>query len=124
MKSELNEGATRATLEVTGEFSANALEDLITKLAVLRSTMSPPVTERPPDATTDPEKRILMESDCAMTAALRRNGGIRLWFRNSGIGWVAYEVEPERARAIAQYILSRTPEEGIDLFASGDGYRH
>jgi hypothetical protein len=121
---QLNSDGTRATIDLRGELTASELEDAITRLAVLRSNMTPPVTEKSPNPFTDPDKPILMESDCALTAALRRNGGIRLWLRNRGFGWVGYEVEPGRARAIANYILSRTPNEGINLFGEGDGTRH
>lgn len=121
---KLNADKTRTRIEVQGEFTASELENLITRLAVLRSDMQPPVPENPPDATTDPDKPILRESDSAMTAAARRNGGIRLWFRNRGLGWIAYEVDPARARGAAKYILSRTPDESVDLFGEGDGNRH
>jgi hypothetical protein len=121
---KLNAERTLATLEVRGTFTATQLEAVITRLAMLRSDMLPPVPDHRPDATSDPDQPILMESDCALTAALRRNGGIRLWLRNRGLGWMGYEVEPARARAIANYILSRTPDEGVNLFGEDDGKRH
>jgi hypothetical protein len=121
----LNADRTVATVEVRGTFTAPQLEAEITRLAMLRSRMLPPVPEHRPDVEDDPDKPILMESEPALTAALRRDGGIRLWLRNRGIGWMGYEVEPSRARAIAKYILSRTADDGtVDLFSESDSKRH
>jgi hypothetical protein len=121
---KLSSDKSRAILDLRGTFTASELEDLITRLAILRSDMSPPVPQNPPDAFGDPDKPILMESEPAITAALRQNGGIRLWLRNRGLGWMGYEVEPARARGIAKYILSRTTDEGVDLFSEGVGKAH
>lgn len=120
----VNSDGKTAAIELRGTFTAGEIEDLITRLAMLRSGMSPPVPENRPDAFAEPDKPMLMENEPGLTAALRRNGGIRLWLRNRGIGWMGYEVDAARARAIANYILSRTPAEDVNLFGEDDGKRH
>lgn len=121
---KLNADTSLATLDVRGEFTAAGLEALLVELAVLRSGMEPPVTEKPPDATTDPTKPILMENGSSLVAALRKDGSFRLWLRNRGYGWIGYEVDAGRARGVAKYILSRSTDEDIDLFGQGVGQRH
>jgi hypothetical protein len=84
---KLNKDATRATINIQGEYSAAELEDLITQIAMARSVMLPPVPDTRPDPAGNIDKPILMESECAISAALRRDGSMRLWLRNRGIGW-------------------------------------
>lgn len=124
MKSHMEATATAATLDLRGTYSANELEALITELATLRSGMQPPVPQNRPNPLNDPDKPILMESDSAMTAALRTDGSFRLWLRNRGTGWMGYEVDAQRAQALAQYILSRSDGRAIDLISHSDSKRH
>jgi hypothetical protein len=121
---KLDPSKTQATVDIRGNFTASELESLISRLAVLRSDMSPPVPEHRMDAMRDPDKPILMEHESAMTAALRTDGSFRLWLRNRGLGWLAYEVDVQRARALANYILARSEPEGVNLFGKGGGTSH
>ena len=114
----------RAVVNISGELSAPEIEALITELATLRSAMQPPVPGDRPDPLSEPDKPILMESDSAMTAALRRDGSFRLWLRNRGTGWMGYEVDSQRAQALAHYILSRSDGQAINLVSHSDGQRH
>jgi hypothetical protein len=121
---ELSADGARAALRIEGDFTAHELEALLVKLAVLRSRMSPPVPETPPNPLADPDKPVLMENGAAVTVALRRDGSFRLWLRNRGYGWMGYEVEVSRATGLARYILSNASGPAIDLFGDGDGQRH
>ncbi|MCC2673068.1 MAG: hypothetical protein K0R58_15 [Ramlibacter sp.] len=121
---KIESDGTSATLQIEGTFTASELEALLVKLAVLRSGMTPPVPQTRPDPATDPDKPILLEDGAAVTAALRRDGGVRIWMRNRGYGWMGYQVEPARAVGLAKYILSKVSGPGVDLFGDGDGHRH
>jgi hypothetical protein len=123
---KLNREKTVASLQIDAAFSAGELEELISKLAVLRSDMTPPVPQDRPNPASDGEKHITIEDEPAAIAARLRDGRIRLWLRNRGTGWMAYNMSIDNACALRDYLVAHlTGETGRpDLFGDGIGQAH
>lgn len=125
---ELNAEKTIAHLEITGELNAAALESVIRKLCILRSQMTPEVTQTPPSPDDPPslDMKILLEDKPAMLVAQREDGDFRFWLRNRGIGWCGYNVPLTQAIGVYQFMHPRLGhlKTGPDLISAGDGRRH
>lgn len=68
---------------------------------------------------------LLIEKEPSLSMAALRGGGFRLWVRNRGLGWLAYEINTQVARSIYNLIGRHTSGvEGVDLFGEGDGKTH
>ncbi|MGH6625166.1 MAG: hypothetical protein ACRECD_01240 [Burkholderiaceae bacterium] len=117
---------TTALLKIASGLDADSLEDLISQLALLRSDMTPPVPHSRPDPTQKPDKHVTIEDDPAMTAVRLKDGRIRLWARNRGTGWMAYNMATRDACALRDYLSIHLPETGKppSLFSDGDGQTH
>lgn len=102
--------STSATLSIVGTFTPEQLQTLIADLAVARANMLPPVPyERKELAqASDDSLRLSEQSDPYVQIAERRDKTFLLWMRNSGIGWLAFNVSRETAVGIRDYITSRT----------------
>ena len=125
MKLEVKDNAAR--VEIAAELDAAGLEQLIVKLAMLRSQISPPVPEKPPGAQPEQEERsVLVCDDAGMLVAQMQDGRFRFWMRNTGIGWCAYNVPPSTAHGVSKFIASKggSEGEGVDLFSHQGGQRH
>ncbi len=111
-----------AQVELAAELDSAGVESLIRELAELRAQMLPPVAAHRRDL--DAEHAVLIESEPGLFIAARASGGFRLWVRNRGFGWVAYEIGSGEAVGLARYILSRTGGEGVDLIGHDEPNRH
>jgi len=40
---------------------------------------------------------------CASRATLAANGGLRIWLRNEGIGWLAFNITPAAKEGLATF---------------------
>jgi hypothetical protein len=108
-----------------GTLTALQVDNLISQLAELRAAMTPPVSQKRPDPLKEPELRITMEDEPEMTAAFLRDGRFRLWVRNRGFGWCAYNITAQHAAGLGQYMLGKLPPgEAVDLFADQGGKPH
>jgi len=110
-------------LDVRGPHTAQQLDRLIRTLATLRADMTPEVATSRMDLAAQADD-VLIEQDPSLMAALR-GGGFRLWVRNRGLGWLAYEIDNQVAMSIHS-LISRSAHkvEGVDLFGDGDGHTH
>jgi len=91
------------------------VETLISDLAELRANMNPAVAmERP----TNPDKRISTQDEPSIMAKRLKDGRIRFWLRNQGLGWLIFNFTIQQAIALRQFMISNTPETdgGPNLF--------
>lgn len=125
---KLNNEKTLAHLEINGELDAAGLEAMIRKLCILRSEMTPEVTQKVPGPS-DPaslDMGVLVEDQPAMTVAQRTNGSFRFWLRNRGIGWCGYNVPLTQAVGVYKFLHAKLGDlkTGPDLFSEQNGNRH
>jgi hypothetical protein len=100
-----------ATIEVHGAHSAAELETLIADLTALRAAMLPAVPLAPPtNAKEEDPAAARAQGDPCVQVAVMRDGLTRFWVRHAGLGWFAFNLPIERARALAQYILGLTTQ--------------
>lgn len=81
----------KKALAVSGEFSALEFEEIIRRIAELRSTMAPPVPESPPGLL-NPDAEMQVQDATLFTARTVVGGGLRIYLRNEGIGWMAFNL--------------------------------
>jgi hypothetical protein len=102
----VNDGRAKAQLTITGSYTADELETLIADLAVARANMNPPVPKTPPSP--DQEKRISLWDDPSLSMRLLRDGRIRLWIMNPGIGWLVFNIPVNTACSMRDYLVANT----------------
>ena len=100
---ELSTDRNTVQLHVEGTHNAAQVESLIRTLALLRSDMLPGVPADKDDQAKGGACAIL-EKHPALTMAALRGGGFRLWFRNCGLGWLAYEIDNRSAASVRNLI--------------------
>lgn len=104
------------------ELTARELETLIVKLMVLRSQTEPPVETSPPSAANAHLRApVAIPHDPDMAFSALSNGGVRLWFRHPGLGWVPVQMSLERARLLRDYLIKWAPGESpVSLVSEAD----
>ena len=95
--------ASKAKINLNGEFSASELEEIIRSLAEVRASLLPAVPRDPPTA--DSEDEVLVQDDAVFRVRTIARGGLRIWLRNEGFGWVAFT-------------LSKADKDGLAVFLS------
>jgi hypothetical protein len=121
---KLSDDKRTLVAQIDKTLSPSEVQTLISDLAELRANMLPPVPrERAQlvDETGD-GPNVSMQNDPDAEVRLLRDGRIRFWFRNSGLGWLVFNVPTDKACAIRDYLIANTPEghTGPNLF-SDDG---
>jgi len=112
-------------LDISGPHTAGQLDSLIRSLALQRAAMEPAVAASRTDIAAMADDALLIEKEPSLSMAALRGGGFRLWVRNRGLGWLAYEINTQVARSIYNLIGRHTSGvEGVDLFGKGDGKTH
>lgn len=97
-------------LSIDDTLSAAQLEALIVRLVTLRSHMEPAVHGSPPTIE-DAHSRgnVSVQEDADIRFAALRGGGIRLWLRHVGFGWIAVQFSAEKARLFRDYLIKWAP---------------
>ncbi|HZH42768.1 MAG TPA: hypothetical protein VEY50_01600 [Lysobacter sp.] len=95
----------RVHITLLGEFTADEIESLIRKLAVTRAGMDPPVPDTPPTAQTPGE--VLVHEDASFSLGELDDGGVRVWLRSDGAGWLAFTLTKSDIDGIVAYIRRR-----------------
>lgn len=100
------------------------LETLIADLADLRASMEPPISyEAPQPGENGPN--LSVQAEPYMTMKRLRNGGVRMYLRNSGLGWLLFDFRPDQAIAIRDYLaVSTDADTASALFGEGGGTAH
>jgi len=112
---KLSEDKKSLKINLVGELTPDQVETLISDLAELRANMNPAVAmERP----TNPDKRISTQDEPSIMAKRLKDGRIRFWLRNQGLGWLIFNFTIQQAIALRQFMISNTPETdgGPNLF--------
>lgn len=106
---EISKDKTSLRLAIDHTLNAEALDKLITQLALVRMQLKPevPINAR---AEENPPNVMTMDDPYCQVAALK-DGRIRIWLRSPGFGWQVFNLPAHKARGIAQYIMSRTVDE-------------
>lgn len=92
----------KARIHLSGEFSATELENIIASLAKARAGTLPPVPASPP--TEMSEQEVLVQDDAQFRFRKLATGGLRIWLRNEGLGWLAFTLSPESAAGIREFL--------------------
>ena len=92
----------KATITLSGEFTAADLDDIIRELATVRSGMEPSVPQEPPSANS--EAQSLPQPDALYRIRTRVNGGLRIWLRHAGFGWIPFELGPDEVVKVRDFL--------------------
>lgn len=112
-------------LTVSGRYTAAELDQLMRTLAEMRATMLPSVPPTRDRLLQESGGSVLIEKDPSLAIAARRGGGFRLWVRNQGFGWLAYEIDNKTAIGMRDMVNKHTHGlEGVHLFSDSDGKKH
>lgn len=104
---ELSDDKHRLRLRIDAELTATELETLIGELADLRAQMEPSVPiARPRPASAAASQTVFMQDDPSVTAAALEGGGIRLWLRSSGLGWLGFSFTAAQVAPVVSYITA------------------
>lgn len=91
-------------IEINKTLNAQELELLIHELAEKRSGMEPAVPRTRADAFQAPGAVALLEDEPSAIAVRLKDGRVRLWMRNRGIGWQAFNMDIRNARALRDWL--------------------
>lgn len=109
---KLSADKTTAMVQADGAYTAQELDALMRKLALLRADMRPAVEQSRPGI----DDAVLVEDKPGLAIAQRQGGGFRLWLRHRGYGWLAYQIDERSAAGAANFIKGKTAGvEAIDL---------
>ena len=92
----------KVQISLNGEFTAAEVEEIIADLAKARAGTAPAVPMEPPTALHPRE--ILVQDEAAFTFRKLATGGIRVWLRNEGIGWLAFTLSAKHAAGIREFL--------------------
>lgn len=92
----------KATVALNGEFSALELEEIIADLAQVRAGMQPAVPSKP-----DPDRNVPVQERTLFSIRNILGGGARIWLRNEGFGWLAFELSAEEAVGLAEFLRNK-----------------
>lgn len=120
---KLNKDGLSVELDINGMHDARQLDDLLRKLALLRSQMLPPVPQTVGDLE-QADASVLVEDMPGLVIAARQSGGFRLWVRHRGFGWMAYQIDERSAVGMAAYISQRTAGESVNLVKHEEPNKH
>ena len=123
MKLEGNEKS--CAVHVAANLDAAGMDDLISRLAELRAGMAPAVPMALPNsksvaATNTP---VSLEDEPAISAKLMSDGRPRLFFRNKGFGWLAFDLAKTDAAVVRDWLTANL-DDGPSLFGVELGQGH
>ncbi len=103
---EPNSDRRTARVVVDKTLTARELEQLIHELADLRSQMQPPVPTTKAGAIAV-DAPMLVEPSGEFSATTTDSGGLRFVMRNSGLGWLAFELDAHAKEQLGNLILGK-----------------
>lgn len=123
LKMQLSEDKKTLNLSLTTSLIASEVETLISDLAELRANMLPPVPfERPNPNDENSPARLLVQNEPSFMAKLLKDGRIRFWLRNNGLGWLAFNFTINQAITLREYLNCNTPkDDGLPNLFRDDG---
>ncbi len=94
--------AVKARINLTGEFSALELEEVIRTLATARASLEPAVPMQPPTLLATEE--VLVQEEASFNFRTLIGGGLRIWLRNEGLGWLAFTLTQTDVAGIREFL--------------------
>ena len=91
----------KVTTSLNGKFTAAELEDVIKELSIARARMEPAVPLSPP---TSSEASIVLQENASFTVRTLIDGGLRIWLRSEGIGWIAFQLSATRRQELLEFL--------------------
>jgi hypothetical protein len=116
---QLNPEKTALRLNISTTFSTAEVEELIGMLADMRAQMEPAVPDTRPDPGTG--ALLVIQDDPSFFLASTRDGGIRIWLRSHGLGWLGFSLPVRTAQAMQGFLTRHVEASTGDLFGNGDG---
>lgn len=101
---KLSADRKRLEIDISGDFSAAQVEQMLSDLAQLRATMDPPVSPHRPDPNSD--ARVSEQDEPSITAVPMRDGRIRFWLRNNGLGWLVFNFSHQQAVTLRDFFAA------------------
>jgi len=108
-KLQLSPDRKALSLQLQAELSATELEALIAELALCRGQMDPPVSLEPPSAKNPDPIHVSNQDDPIFQLRRLRDGRIRVWLRNHGLGWMVFNIPILQACTMRDYLVANTP---------------
>lgn len=119
---KLSDNNTRLHIDIDSPLDARQVETLISDLAQHRASMQPPVAaERPnPDEAAD---RISVQDEPSVMAVPLKDGRIRFWILNDGLGWLVFNFSHAQAIALRDFFATHAadPNAAPRLFGDQGG---
>jgi hypothetical protein len=97
------------------KLDAKSIETLIADLMDLRANMEPPVSDQPPTAGSN--QRVALQNDPGIIARRLKDGRIRLWIQNAGIGWLAFDLSHRNGATLRDFMAANVDTTTSDLFS-------
>ena len=122
---KLTDDKKSVEISISGTLSAIEVETLIADLSEVRANMIPPVPfqVQNPGSTNSDLPNVSAQDDPYFSVRLLRDGKIRMWLRNSGLGWMVFDLPVDKACAVRDYLIANTPQtsSGRNLLAKDFG---
>lgn len=115
---KISEGKKSVSLSINETLSAHELTTLIAELAVVRANMLPEVPKIPPVKS---EEGMSVQDDPQLVIVKLKDGRIRFGFRNTGLGWLVFNIPSKKACSIRDYLIANTQPGVSDLFINDNG---
>lgn len=123
--SELNPGlhltadSSALSVSLSGELTAADVETLISDLSEFRANMNPPVPmERPVPGKHGSAERVQVQDEPSLMAVPLKDGRVRLYLRNQGLGWLVFNFSVDQSIALRDFLISNAADSdsAVSLF--------
>jgi hypothetical protein len=92
-------------IQLNGEFDAKELQDIIADLMQARAGMESEVPRTLPDMPSVPE--IAVEGSPLFKVRTLTTGGLRIWLRHAGFGWIGFTLQPADVDGLREFLSKR-----------------
>jgi hypothetical protein len=92
----------KVKINLNGEFTAPELEDIIAELGKARAGMLPAVSKEPPSVESNVDVTVQEETLYSIRTLV--SGGVRIWLRNEGFGWLGFTLTPADKEGIRDFL--------------------
>ncbi len=91
----------KAMISLNGEFTAAELEEVILELSKVRAGMEPAV---PRTLVTSGDATVMEQDETLFTVRTLADGGLRIWLRSEGAGWMAFKLSAARRKELFEFL--------------------
>lgn len=115
---KISSDLTRVHVSIDQELSARELESFISDLAEIRAQLTPPVPMDKP--TKDDDVRVSVQERPTLIGIPLKDGRIRLWLRNHGLGWLCFNLSTDQATTLRDFLVKNTQAAPTGPLFAGD----